>query len=231
MRATAQTPAQARRPSESPRGVLPIVCWSSYEHDGHMDTRTGTVGRPAIVRSLGSRALLVMGSVLLVATLVPACTDDASSTQADPSEGHEALQDPQPSGTDDLDGLPDGGSLDTGTEVDSDEPGRDAIPQDDGAEGAGDSGDLQLGDRFEDTCTIAWPTAPSRSSQGTQIRTTCAGVDTSEFQFVDILVLDPDLEVTPSSSTVHVSGEIVDIIDSDMGFRTLAVIAEDAELR
>lgn len=99
-------------------------------------------------------------------------------------------------------------------------------------EGVEDGAGLQIetGAPFEDTCTIAWPTAPSRSSQGTQIRTTCSGVDTGEYQFVDILVLDPDLEVTPSNSTVRVRGEVLDVIESEMGFTTLAVIATEADI-
>lgn len=89
---------------------------------------------------------------------------------------------------------------------------------------------IAIGSPFEDICTVAWPTAPSLSSQGTQIRTTCRGVDTGEYQFVDILVPDTDLEVTSSNPTVRIRGEVADVIESGMGFTTLAVIAAEADI-
>lgn len=52
-----------------------------------------------------------------------------------------------------------------------------------------------------------------------------------DFQLVDILVLDPDLGVSPSNSTVAVRGEIVDVVQSEFCFKTLAVIADEAEVR
>lgn len=89
------------------------------------------------------------------------------------------------------------------------------------------SGDrLDIGDRFSMRCTVAWPTAPTRSTQGIQMRTFCPGLS-GQFQFVDILYEDPDLPVTPSRATMQVEGEIADVAESELGFKILVVLADD----
>lgn len=85
------------------------------------------------------------------------------------------------------------------------------------------------GDDFSARCTVAWPTAPMRSTSSVTIRTTCAGVP-SQFQFVDITYPDPDLPVTPARPTVQVEGEVVDVSRSEFGFTVLVVVADDIEV-
>lgn len=185
----------------------------SSERTGSLPMRSGSGHRsagPALVWAVG---LAAMTLVLLAGC--GASTDAAGSTPAagaSPDTRVEPqLEEPAPP-----------------EPVSDEEDGDD--PDNDEASSVAQTGRFEIGAPFEDTCTIAWPTAPSRGSQGTQIRTTCRGVDAGEYQFVDILVLDPDLEVTPSNSIVHVSGEVVDVVESEMGFTTLAVVAMDAEM-
>ena len=88
----------------------------------------------------------------------------------------------------------------------------------------------ELGDDFSARCTVAWPTAPTRSAQGITMRTTCPSVN-KQFLFVDIFYGDPDLDVTPSHPTMDVEGQIVDIGESEMGFKVLMVEADDVTVR
>ncbi len=85
------------------------------------------------------------------------------------------------------------------------------------------------GDPFSASCVVAWPTAPLRSSSGTQMRMNCEGVP-SQFLFVDVFVPDPDLSVNPSTGYFDVRGEIVEAADSEMGFGVLLVYADEVDL-
>ncbi len=84
---------------------------------------------------------------------------------------------------------------------------------------------FEIGAAFSARCTIAWPTAPARGSTSIQMRTSCSGVPTEEFLFVDIVYDDPDLPVSPLRSTMDVRGEIADIVRSEFGFTVLVVYA------
>lgn len=161
----------------------------------------------------------------LIALAVSALAGCAEGTATDTGDSSSGPADPVWS-VDDESSAPQPASTET---IPVNEVEGDGSPGGDAGEGS-ESGAIEIGASFEDTCTIAWPTAPSRGSQGTQIRTTCRGVDAGQYQFVDILVLDPDLEVTPSNSTLRVRGEVIDMVESDMGFTTLAVIADEAEI-
>lgn len=88
----------------------------------------------------------------------------------------------------------------------------------------------ELGDDFAARCTVAWPTAPTRSSQGITMRTTCPKVN-KQFLFVDIFYDDPDLDVTPSHPTMDIRGQIVDIAESELGFKVLMVEADEVTVR
>lgn len=88
---------------------------------------------------------------------------------------------------------------------------------------------IDVGDPFRDRCTIAWPTAPTRTTTSILMRTTCQKV-TGQFLFVDITYGDPDLAVTPSHSTVDVEGRIADIAESELGFKVLMVLADQVDV-
>ncbi len=87
---------------------------------------------------------------------------------------------------------------------------------------------FDIGDEFDRTCVVAWPTAPVRASDSIQMRMTCIGVP-DQFLFVDVVYGDPDLAVTPSKSKMVVHGRIADVARSEYGFTTLVVEADDVE--
>lgn len=178
--------------------------------------RRGSVGHSL---RLAVRSAAVGGVALLsIGVLLAACSalESDSSGLMDISQASDSTGDGfTPSGRDDAATSSTAAAFDDRTEVDA----------------PGTSGSFEIGDEFDGTCTVAWPSSPMHTSEGTQIRTTCAGMESSEFQFVDILVLDPRLELTPSRATVRVHGQVVDIVDSEMGFTTLAVIADETEVR
>lgn len=88
---------------------------------------------------------------------------------------------------------------------------------------------FDIGDKFDASCVVAWPTAPVRSRSGTDMRMSCGGVP-NQFLFVDVHTDDRDLAITPSTGTVRVIGEIVDVAESEHGYRTLVVSAREVIL-
>lgn len=87
---------------------------------------------------------------------------------------------------------------------------------------------FDIGDDFDRTCVVAWPTAPVRASESIQMRMSCVGVP-DQFLFVDVVYGDPDLEVTPSKAKMVVHGTIADVARSEYGFTTLVVAADEVE--
>lgn len=84
------------------------------------------------------------------------------------------------------------------------------------------------GDDFDATCVVAWPTAPERTSSSIAMRMSCTGVP-SRYQFVDVTYGDPNLDVTPSTGSMHVRGTVQDVARSQLGFMTLVVLASDIQ--
>ncbi|MCU1400048.1 MAG: hydrolase family protein [Acidimicrobiales bacterium] len=84
---------------------------------------------------------------------------------------------------------------------------------------------LAVGSPFTDTCVIAYPTAPQIGVDSIQMTTTCTGQPPT-YLFVDILYGDPNLAVSPTHPTIHVSGAVVDIVTSRYGYTTLVVQAD-----
>ena len=87
---------------------------------------------------------------------------------------------------------------------------------------------FEVGSSFSDECAVAWPTAPTYTTDSIQMRMSCLGTP-NQFLFVDVAYGDRDLPVTPSTGFMEVSGEVIDITDNGL-FRTLVVIAERIEL-
>lgn len=85
------------------------------------------------------------------------------------------------------------------------------------------------GDAFHDICQVAWPTAPTRTTQAIQLTTTCQNTP-GQFLFVVVRYDDPDFEISPSRSQVEVKGTIADIAESEYGYKSLIVEADEMEL-
>jgi hypothetical protein len=89
---------------------------------------------------------------------------------------------------------------------------------------------FEIGAPFEDDCVVAWPTAPVRTSSTIQLTMSCAHVPSSEFLLTHVIYGDPDLPITPSTGQVHVVGRVVDVAQSEYGFRQLVVEASEVRL-
>ena len=87
----------------------------------------------------------------------------------------------------------------------------------------------EIGNRVDTQCVVAWPSAPTRSSDAILMRTTCKG-QPSEYLFVDIQYPDPDLPINPSTGFFSVRGTVVDQAQSEMGFGTIQVLADSVVL-
>lgn len=85
-----------------------------------------------------------------------------------------------------------------------------------------------IGDEFDERCVVAWPIAPVRGVDSIQMRLSCAAVS-SQYFFVDVIYPDPDLPLSQLSQGFGVHGEIVDIGESELGFRVLVVVADELD--
>jgi hypothetical protein len=87
-----------------------------------------------------------------------------------------------------------------------------------------------IGAPFDDDCVVAWPTAPTVTSQDIEMTMTCAHVPESDFLFTHVIYADPNLNVTPSTGQMHVTGKVVDIATSAYGYKELVVEASTIKL-
>jgi hypothetical protein len=87
------------------------------------------------------------------------------------------------------------------------------------------SGSLTVGSPFSDDCVVAWPTAPTVTSDSIIMTMTCGHVPEGEFLFTQVQYGNPNLDVTPSTGTMHVVGRVVDVAKSDYGYEELVVRA------
>lgn len=54
---------------------------------------------------------------------------------------------------------------------------------------------FEIGDEFNSSCVVAWPTAPTYTSQGIGLTLSCSGIP-NQFLFVDVFYPDPKLPIT-----------------------------------
>jgi hypothetical protein len=87
------------------------------------------------------------------------------------------------------------------------------------------SSSLAIGSSFDSECIVAWPTAPSYTSQGVEMTMTCAAVPESQYLFTSVVYGDPNFKITPSTGYVRVQGKVVDVATSGYGFKELVVEA------
>ncbi|WP_157944013.1 SGNH/GDSL hydrolase family protein [Blastococcus atacamensis] len=98
-------------------------------------------------------------------------------------------------------------------------PRTSATPIDDG------TSDFSIGDRFVSACVVAWPTAPTYTSDSIIMTMDCRAAP-EQFTFTQVTLGDPELPITPGTGVVQVDGVIVDYAQSTYGFRTLVVEAD-----
>jgi hypothetical protein len=87
----------------------------------------------------------------------------------------------------------------------------------------------EIGDPFSDQCYVAWPTAPTHTQTTIQMTMHCAH-QPAQFLFTSVVYGDPNLQVTPSTGNMLVTGHIVDYATSGYGYKELVVQADQVQL-
>lgn len=82
---------------------------------------------------------------------------------------------------------------------------------------------------FDSSCVVAWPTAPVRTSDAIQLTMDCKGLPDGVL-FAHVRYSDPNLPIKPSTGTVHVTGTIVDVARSELGYSYLMVDADNIDM-
>lgn len=92
------------------------------------------------------------------------------------------------------------------------------------------SSGLAVGDNFEGNCVVAWPTAPVITQDAIIMTMSCSNVPESEYLFTQVQYGDPNLDITPDTGAVQVTGKIVGVAKSELGFKELVVLASNIKL-
>jgi hypothetical protein len=85
------------------------------------------------------------------------------------------------------------------------------------------------GDPFDQSCSVAWPSAPVVTSDVIQITAFCPNVP-STYPLVLIQYSDPTLPLNPSTGSFRVVGTVYGSATSDAGMPYLIVIADQVQL-
>jgi hypothetical protein len=85
------------------------------------------------------------------------------------------------------------------------------------------------GDAFNETCSVAWPSAPQVTSTDIQITSFCPNVPSS-FPVVLVVYPDPSLPITASTGSFQVVGEVYGSAESPTGMPYLIVLADEVRL-
>ena len=86
---------------------------------------------------------------------------------------------------------------------------------------------LTPGAQFTSKCVVAWPTAPTHTSQGIVMTMSCSAVPENQYLFTQVTYDNPAFTITPSTGQVLVTGHVVDAARSDYGYSELLVQAEN----
>lgn len=89
---------------------------------------------------------------------------------------------------------------------------------------------LAVGEAFDDYCVVAWPTAPTITTNAIIMTMSCEHVPENKYLFTQVRYGNPHLNMTPDTGTVRVVGKIVDVATSDYGYKELIVQASKVVL-
>lgn len=81
------------------------------------------------------------------------------------------------------------------------------------------------GSHFDDQCVIAWPSAPTYTSDAIEMTMSCQHVPEGQFLFTDVVYGDPQLQPTPNTGYMHVVGTVIGTARSAYGYDELEVQA------
>jgi hypothetical protein len=96
---------------------------------------------------------------------------------------------------------------------------------------ASPSNSLAIGSSFASWCVVAWPTAPTVTSNSIEMTMSCDAVPESEYLFTDVIYGDPNLAVSPDDDQAYVVGKVTDVATSDYGYKELVVQASSVKLK
>ena len=87
----------------------------------------------------------------------------------------------------------------------------------------------EVGDPFDESCSVAWPSAPAVTATDIQITAQCSGVP-GTYPLVLVVYPDPSLPITPSTGSFRVVGEVYGTATSQAGMPYLIVLASEVRL-
>lgn len=116
----------------------------------------------------------------------------------------------------------------------ADEPPVDAEPSQEAAAPADPSpapvaSTYAAGDFFDESCSVAWPSAPQVTATDIQITSYCPNVPNS-YAVVLVVYGDPTLPITTSTGSFRVIGEVYGSATSQAGMPYLIVLADEVRL-
>lgn len=123
---------------------------------------------------------------------------------------------------------------DTSYESDTsyDDAAVDPAPADEGAADpapAAPASSYSPGDPFNETCSVAWPSAPQVTATDIQITAYCPNVP-STYPVVLVVYPDPSLPITPSTGSFRVVGQVYGSDVAQSGLPYLIVLASEVRL-
>jgi lysophospholipase L1-like esterase len=93
------------------------------------------------------------------------------------------------------------------------------------------TGSLTSGASFNSTCVVAWPTAPTITSNSIQMTMSCNAVPESEYLFTVVTYGDPTLPICPDHPDAYVVGTVSGTATSDYGYKELLVQASSVKVQ
>lgn len=87
------------------------------------------------------------------------------------------------------------------------------------------TGSLTSGASFSSMCVVAWPTAPTITSNSIQMTMSCNAVPEGEYLFTVVTYGDPTLPICPDHPAAYVVGKVSGTATSDYGYKELLVQA------
>lgn len=92
------------------------------------------------------------------------------------------------------------------------------------------SGSLTSGASFNSTCVVAWPTAPTITSNSIRMTMSCNGVPESAYLFTVVTYGDPNLPICPDHPDADVVGTVSGTATSEYGYKELLVQASSVKV-
>jgi hypothetical protein len=93
------------------------------------------------------------------------------------------------------------------------------------------TGSLTSGSSFSSMCVVAWPTAPTITSNSIQMTMSCDVVPEGEYLFTVVTYGDPNLPICPDHPDADVVGTVSGTATSEYGYKELLVQASSVKVQ